>query len=247
MSYTLGLVSVSFRGVSPRDILKAMQSTPLTQIEWGSDVHVPPEKAAEIAALQAEFGVRCSSYGTYFCIGSTPMRELQPYIDAARTLGTDILRLWCGGKDSEEYTEAESEALFAQCRLAAELAEKNRVKLCMECHGHSYTNEKLAAYRLMTAVDSPWFRMYWQPNHYRSFSENVEYARILSPYTEHLHVFHWEREHKYPLREAVGMWQQYLRCFPGNKTLLLEFMPDDQIESLPAEAQALSEIAGEFK
>lgn len=244
MSYKLGLVSVSFRGLSPRDILEAMKNTPLTWIEWGSDAHVPPERAEEIAALQAEYGVHCSSYGTYYQIEGSPVSELEAYIHAAKTLGTDILRLWCGTKDSEEYSDAESEALFAQCREAAALAEKHHVKLCMECHGLSYTNEKSAAYRLMKAVNSSNFRMYWQPNHYRSFEENMAYANLLCPYTEHLHVFNWEKTAKYPLSDARETWRSYLSCFPKDKTLLLEFMPDDKIESLPGEARTLFEIAG---
>ena len=47
-TYQCGLVSVSFRPNSPEEILIAMQKAGLTCIEWGSDVHCPPEKAEEI-------------------------------------------------------------------------------------------------------------------------------------------------------------------------------------------------------
>ena len=40
------------------------------------------------------------------------------------------------------------------------------------------------------------------------------------------------------------MWQKYLGCFDKPKKLLLEFMPDDRIESLEEEAKALFEIIG---
>ena len=88
MKYNLGLVSVSFRGHTPAEILTAMQSAGLTCIEWGSDVHCPPEKAEEIAALQKAYGISCCSYGTYFKLGTTPMEDLLSYLDAAKTLGT---------------------------------------------------------------------------------------------------------------------------------------------------------------
>ena len=177
MSYKIGLVSVSFRSHSPTQILAAMNDAGLSFIEWGSDVHCPKEKAEEIAALQTRYGITCCSYGTYFRLGISSMEELPAYIAAAKILGTDILRLWCGNKNSEEYTEAEKEHLFRKCREAAILAERNGVILCVECHNKTYTNKKEAALELMQAVNSPAFRMYWQPNQRRTVEENVAYAR----------------------------------------------------------------------
>ncbi len=243
MKHTLGLVSVSFRGESPRDILQAMQQCGLTCIEWGSDIHCPPDRAAEIAALQKAFGIECCSYGTYFRLGVTPLRELPAYIRAAKTLGTDIVRVWCGDKDSEAYTEAQRDALFAICKEAAVIAEKEGCILCMECHSSTYTNQKDGALELMLAVNSPHFRMYWQPDQYKSAEENLAYAKLLSPYTVHLHVFHWKAGEKRLLREGKTEWKTYLSCFGAEKTLLLEFMPDGKLVSLNTEAAALKEIA----
>lgn len=242
MKHELGLVSVSFRSHTPEEILTAMQSAGLTCIEWGSDVHCPPEKAVQIAALQKAYGITCCSYGTYFKLGTTPMEELQPYLDAARTLGTTVVRLWCGSKNSEDYREEEKEQLFSLCRQAAAMAEKSGVTLCMECHNNTYTNRKEAALELMEAVNSPAFRMYWQPNQYRSEEENVAYAKLLAHYTAHIHVFNWQGKGKYPLVEAMDIWRTYLSCFEGDRTLLLEFMPDGKLETLETEAAALREI-----
>ena len=57
-----------------------------------------------------------------------------------------------------------------------------------------------------------------------------------------IHVFNWIGKEKYPLKEAKGVWKSYLSCFEKNKNLLLEFMPDDKIETLRSEADALKEI-----
>ncbi len=243
MQHTLGLVSVSFRNHTPEEILIAMQKAGLSVIEWGSDMHVPPEKADAIAGLQSRYGIKCSAYGTYFRIGVTPMEELENYIRAAKILGTNILRLWCGHQNGEEYSPEEKTALFSMCKTAAELAEKNGVILCMECHGGTYTNAKETAYALMQAVDSPHFKMYWQPNQYKTEEENIAYAKLLSPYVVHLHVFNWKGKEKYPLREATETWQKYLACFDADKTLLLEFMPDGKLETLQEEAEALRLLA----
>lgn len=243
MNYRLGLVSVSFRKHTPKEILDAMKAIGLEFIEWGSDVHATPEKAGEIAVLQEEYGIKCSSYGTYFRLGVMPVEELVTYIDAAKLLGTSILRLWCGDKNSELYTEEEKAELFAACKMAADIAEKNGVVLCMECHSGTYTNTKESAYELMQAVSSSAFRMYWQPNQHRTVAENIEYAKLLSPYTEHLHVFNWCGNEKYPLILAKDAWREYLACFGADKTLLLEFMPDNRLQTLVSEAKALEEIA----
>ena len=245
-AYNLGLVSVSFRKHTPEEILGAVKSAGLTCIEWGSDVHAPckdTDRLQKIAALQKEYGITCSSYGTYFRIGTTPVEELETYISAAKILGTDILRLWCGDKGSQEYTDAEKETLFATCRALAEIAEKYDVTLCLECHNNTFTDRAEAALSLMQAVGSPHFKMYWQPNQYCAEEENLQYAAAIAPYTVNIHVFNWKQNERFPLSQAKTCWQGYLRQFDRSQILLLEFMPDDRIDSLPAEANALKEIA----
>ena len=114
----------------------------------------------------------------------------------------------------------------------------------MECHNGTYTNRKEAALELMETVVSDAFRMYWQPNQFRSVDENIRYAKLLSPYIVNLHVFNWEGKNKYPLAEAADTWKEYLKN-TGTKTMLLEFMPDGKIGSLKREAAALRKIAEE--
>ena len=77
--YQTGLVSVSFRPLSPKEIIEATAAAGLKCIEWGSDVHAPCndiERLQEIAKLQKESGISCSSYGTYFRIGTNAAEEL---------------------------------------------------------------------------------------------------------------------------------------------------------------------------
>ena len=219
-----------------------MKTAVLEVIEWGSDVHCPPEKAKEIAELQKQYGKKSCSNGTYFKIGVTPINELGKYIVAAKTLGTNVLRLWCGDKNSEDYTENEKRKLFAACKAAAEIAKAEDITLCMECHNNTYTNRKESALELMETVSSQNFRMYWQPNQFRSEEENILYANLLSEYTVNIHVFNWNKKEKYPLRFAKDTWKNYLSCFDKSKNLLLEFMPDGRIETLKTEAEALKEI-----
>ena len=246
--YNLGLVSVSFRKHSPKEILEEMKKSGLSYVEWGSDVHAPCddlEKLNEIAKLQKEYDIECSSYGTYFRLGETPIEELDNYIKAAKILGTDILRLWCETKSGKDMTETEKNELLQLCRNAARIAEDNRVTLCMECHKKTFTEIPDDALWLMREVDSQHFRMYWQPFQWKTPEENRENAKKIAPYAEYIHVFNWKGDKKLPLADAVGEWREYLSRFSAPLTLLLEFMPNGTLEELKNEAAALKNIVGE--
>lgn len=246
--YNFGLVSVSFRNYTPRDILQVMKETKLSCIEWGSDIHAPcneTEKLMEISTLQKEYGIKCCSYGTYFRLGQTPVEELNNYISAAKILGTNVLRLWCGTKSGKYYTTTERRNLINECRTASEIAERQNVILCMECHMDTYTENLSDAISLMKEINSENFRMYWQPFQSKSQDENLAYAEAIAQYTVNIHVFQWKNEKRFSLNEGIKEWQSYLSKFSVPRTLLLEFMPDDRIDSLEAEVKALKTIIGE--
>lgn len=246
--YELGLVSISFRGHSPEEIIKAVKEAGLSCVEWGSDVHAPcrdTEKLREIARLQREYGIRCSSYGTYFTLGRTPLTELVDYIAAAKILGTNILRLWGGTQKGEDMTAEERSAFTNICREAAAIAEEHGVILCLECHMRSITETPAYGVALMEAVNSSAFRMYWQPFQWLDPEGSLSVAKAYAPYAEHIHVFNWKGSQKLPLSEAAEDWKRYLTAFTVPRTLLLEFMPDDRLETLPVEAEALRAIIGD--
>lgn len=246
--YEPGLASISFRKHTPREILLAMQKAELAAIEWGSDVHAPCHDGAalcDLAALTRAHGVRCCSYGTYFRLGETPLEELSRYVDAAHVLGTDVLRLWCGKGSGADMTAQEREALLTECHRAAALAEREGVTLCMECHKRTFTERTEDALLLMNEINSPRFRMYWQPFQWQEPRENAISASKLAKFTKHIHVFNWKGDARLPLADAVCEWQAYIKAFPAPRTLLLEFMPHGTIEELAGEARSLKLIIGE--
>ncbi len=249
--YELGLVSVSFRPHTPQEILEAVQKAGLTCIEWGSDVHAPcrdTEKLRQIAALQREYGITCSSYGTYFRLGQTSVEELTDYIAAAKILGTNRLRLWCGVKNGADMTEDEREALLEECRRAAAIAEEHDVIFCMENHHGTLTERMEDSLMLMREINSPHFRLYWQPFQWLEAEENLQIAQSLAPYAEAVHVFQWKSPkltpRRFSLYEGMDEWRAYLGALPAPRTLLLEFMPDDRLATLSTEAEALKAIIG---
>ena len=68
----------------------------------------------------------------------------------------------------------------------------------------------------------------------------------IAPYAEHIHVFYREGEVKVTLANAISKWQAYLGKFSTPRALLLEFMPQNSIEELKTEADALRKITGEM-
>ena len=243
-----GLVSISFRKNTQREILSMMKEAGLSYIEWGSDVHAPHRSIGmlnELAQLQAYFGVTCSSYGTYFRIGETPTEELTYYIEAAKILGTDVLRLWAGRKCGKDMSIAELDKFMDACWRAVDIAEREDVKLCLECHVNSFTERLDDTLMLMDNVGSDKFKMYWQPFRARSFEENLEYLVKTEQYVENIHVFNWDADGRYPLEDAIDTWRKYVAALSRPRTMLLEFMPDDQLTTLPREAEALKRIISE--
>lgn len=246
--FEAGLVSISFRSLSFQEIIRIASEAGLRSIEWGSDVHAPyndTERLQAVAKATEEAGLKCCSYGTYFRLGVTGLSELPAYITAAKILGTDTLRLWCGDKGYHEYGPLDKKKLISACKEAAKIAGDAGVTLCLECHNNTFTDCLAGAKEIMAAVDSEHFRMYWQPNQYRTFEENLTYAREMAKFTHHIHVFNWEGDGRFPLAEAKDTWKAYLEAMGGHHQLLLEFMPDDKPESLKTEAKALWAIMEE--
>lgn len=243
--FQLGLVSISFREHTPKEIITEVQKTPLTCIEWGSDVHAPCrnlEQVKEIVRMQQDSGISCSSYGTYHRVGIHKPDDVVQYIEPAKLLGTNMIRLWCGDRHPWDYTTAELNTIYDECRRLAEIAKENDVVFCMECHDWTLTESKESSLALMEAVAHPNFRMYWQPNQWVSEEENLAFAKLVSGYTKNIHVFNWKGREKFPLAAAAEIWEQYLSQFTGDHVLLLEHMYDEKLETLGTEADALKKI-----
>lgn len=246
---TCGLVSVSFRALSHREVIDLAAAARLSCIEWGSDVHAPCHDTArleDIMAYSRERGITCCSYGTYFRLGVHPLDELGAYMSAARVLGTNVLRIWAGNKNDTDMTEAERAFLIEEGRRAAALAAREGMMLCLEWHTQTMTSTLEGALALIEQVASPALRLYWQPSQYRPFEQNLAEAARVAPYVCKLHVFQWELRPgeliRHPLSEGQAQWSQYFNCFDPSVPALLEFVPDDDPALLGREADTLRAI-----
>lgn len=250
-----GLTSISFRSHSRSEIVAAARSAGLGVMEWGSDVHLcqnDSEAISEILALSDAHGIETPTYGTYYRICETPIEDMAPLMDTAETIGAKTLRIW-GGRGFVTPSDTEKWArLVSEARQLAEMAERRGLTLALECHIGTVSEDAENALRFITDVGSRALRSYWQPNQRLTKEANLTAIKLLAPYVDCIHAFNWSGTEKYPLREAKGVWIEYLKAIECETKkrdipILLEFMPDGKMESLSAEAKALIEIVAEAK
>lgn len=238
-----GLVSVTYRQLTPAEVIDACAGAGLSSVEWGSDIHVretDPENARAVGEATRRAGLYVSSYGTYCRMGQGT--DFTPYLDAAEALGAPILRLWAGVKGSAATSDEERAACVRDAQTYADMAAERGLKIAFEYHPNTLTDDSDSALRLMQEINRPNARLYWQPDFKKTRDELFRGLALALPYIEVLHVFTWlPSGEKRPLAEGHDFWTEVFRRIPGlsDKKLLLEFVPGNDPAVLPREAQTL--------
>jgi len=244
----IGLVSVTFRQLTPEEVIRVAQKAGLSGIEWGGDIHVPAgklERAKEVVRKTREAGLEVTSYGSYFALGNgaCDWDELERVMDTADALGTDVVRIWLkNGKGSDECKEEDYQAILKDCREAAERAEKRQKTVCLEFHNGTYNDGGRASLRLMEEVNSPAFKTYWQPL-YGNIRNTGDIKTVL-PYIVHTHIYHWiygEHILRLPLQDNEKGLLEYAGLL-GRRWYLLEFVRRDDPEVLYEDAETMRKI-----
>ncbi|MCU0793379.1 MAG: sugar phosphate isomerase/epimerase [Opitutaceae bacterium] len=106
-----GLVSITFRKLSPVEIVGLVRKAGLRGIEWGGDVHAPHGdigRAREVRALTEDAGLKVAAYGSYYRAGWSEANGLsfKHVLDSAVELGAPTIRVWPGNKGSAEMRGA---------------------------------------------------------------------------------------------------------------------------------------------
>lgn len=246
MAIIPGLVSVSFRQKMPEEICAACVAAGLTAIEWGGDVHVPPDgsNAAQVKAVTLDHGLSVSSYGSYFRVGQ-PLDGLRANLETACALGTDTVRIWGGLQGSAETDAAERAAVMAQMVQAAETARTYGIQLALEYHGGTLTDDRDSVVQLMAqtqnVADS--LRLYWQPRWDWSEVERLASLEDVRPRLSHMHAFTWRHPggvvERRPLAEGEDMWRKVLPTLPDGQHVLLEFFENDSLQAMDRDARTL--------
>lgn len=251
MPNTKGLVSISFRSISVEEIARAAKNAGLEAVEWGGDVHVPhgdTDAARNAAEICKKYGLSVPHYGSYYKIGYSDPAMFEGVLECARILGAPIIRVWAGlGIHPETLPKSDYDRMVADARRICDMAED--IIIATECHNGTLTEQYEYALKFFEDVDRPNLKTLWQPNQNHGFEYDLIAANALLPYIVGVHVFNWtgKKPDKYPLDENREKWQAYMEILKAKElNYMLEFMPDDRIETLPREAQALDLFIKEY-
>ena len=235
-----GLVSITFRKLTPSQILDLCVGNGLREIEWGGELKI----ASEVAEMSRSRGVAIAAYGSYYKLGVPEALEFSSVLNTAVALGAPIIRVWAGNKGSAEADSGLRAAVVDDARRCADLAAEKNLKLTLEFHGGTLTDTTDSAVDFLNAVSHPFVTSLWQPPHGFSKEECIHSLRCLMPFIQHIHVFHWwpDFTHRLRLEDGLERWTAYvaeLRRAELDLPLLLEFVADDRPEALVEDARTL--------
>ncbi len=230
-----GLVSITFRKKTPREIVELMKRAGLSQVEWGGDVHVRPGagNAAEVRRMTEGEGLRVSAYGSYYRLEEN---DFGPWLDEAEALGAPVIRVWAGRKGSAETDEHEREMLVRTLNDCVRQAAERSIVVSLEYHPGTLTDSRDSVRRLMeeSAVS-----FHWQPRWDWTEEERLAALKEVAPRLTCIHTFTWRHTEqgiiRLPLSDGMEMWKKVLPV-SANAPMLLEFVENDSDEALLRDA-----------
>ena len=245
-----GVVSVTFRKKSPREVIDIVKAAGLYAIEWGSDVHVPQgdiELAREIRNMTIDAGLEIPSYGSYYRLGTND--DFAPFLASAKALGAKNIRVWAGSIPSATITDAERENIVNNARTICDMAAKEEITISVEYHDHSMTDSADADIAFVKMVDRPNFYTYWQqPLDIPQSQQMPDLLKVVAAgriTNFHVYQYHIDEDGRHQLPLDAEVWRGYFNAINDDKThyAFIEFVggyPDDEFI---ADAKTLLSIA----
>jgi len=251
-----GLVSITFRKLSPREILDLVLKSRVEGIEWGGDVHVPHgdlNRAREVGKMTRDAGIKTPSYGSYYCVGEEKEDGLpfEKVVETALVLETPIVRVWAGRKGSAEASEDYRNRVVAESCRIAEIASEASLVVSYEYHGHSLTDTPESAKRFLEDVDRENVKTYWQVPVGASFQEALSGLNLILQWLTNVHIFHWDLtpDQRRPIEVGTENWKRYLATVGSTGRehfAMIEYVKDDAPESFLSDAKTLVRWIGEI-
>jgi sugar phosphate isomerase/epimerase len=251
-----GLVSISFRQLSPGQIISLVAECGLQGIEWGGDVHVPHgdlELAGEVARLTADAGLEVASYGSYYRFEECDFdsekggASMECVLDTAEALGAPAIRVWAGQRGTHETSPEVFAAIAGRAREFAESAAARGMRLDFEYHENTLTDSPEATIKLLQAVGHASARTLWQPPLKTSPEERLAGLRMLQPWISNIHCNHFGQNawpDILPLAEGAEEWSPYLNVIsrlPGDPWIMVEHVRDHSPDCFREDADALKQ------
>ena len=247
---TPGLVSITFRKLSPREIIDLCLQSELRCIEWGGDIHVPHgdlSTARRVGSMTHRAGLSVAAYGSYYHLGSHDGSDFHSVLETAAVLGALVIRVWAGTLGSAQSTPSQRALVAEDALRCADLAGARNLTIAYEFHSGTLTDTTKSAQELLEATEHPFIKTLWQPPHGDPLHECLASLRTIMPRLAHLHAFHWwpDSSCRLPLADGLKRWEAYIEELRRNKKdcpLLLEYVKADDPACFKADAETLRKL-----
>ncbi len=245
-----GLVSITFRQLSVERIIELCLASGLESIEWGADIHLPPDnlkKAEHVRQMTLDAGLFSSAYGSYYRPGDDDSASFEAILDVAETLGAPIIRVWAGSRSSQDADERYWQTVIDNARRIVEQASERNIIVSLEHHENTLADTPGTTMKLLNAIQSDYMRSHWQPPHSANLDSKKESLSRLLAYVTNIHVFHWNpsTRERYALQDGSSDWAEYINMLRGSSqqhVLSLEFVRADSEEQFLADAKTLQTL-----
>lgn len=245
-----GLVSVTFRKLTPGEIVKLVVNSGLQGIEWGGDIHVPHgniAKAKEVYSLTEANGLKTAAYGSYYTVGNEDEQAFtfEQVLETAIVLRAPTIRVWAGNKGSKTADSALWDRVIRESYRIAVLAASVGITISYEFHGNTLTDTSESAYRLLKGVNHSNIRSYWQPPANLDLDLQMDGLKLVLPWLSNIHVFYDSGNRQLPLSEGTDCWSKYLKVVseqPEDRFAMLEFVMNESPDQFLQDAKVLRSL-----
>lgn len=248
----LGLVSISFRELTPFELVDVCVKDGIQAIEWGSDVHVPPhdlENAKKVKEYCNKNNISCPTYGSYYHIGVEEHIgnvDFSTLITTAKILDAKVIRIWPGKTASEDATPEYVDRCASQLRELCELAQKDDISLALEYHWKTLTDTAESTLNLIQKTNMPNLKTYWQMNYERNPEDHLKEIALLKGHIANIHTYFWDGRTRLPFSEGEEIWRSYISQLKDhNVPFMFEHLKDDSLTQLSEDTTVLKKLLTE--
>ncbi len=150
-----GLVSITFRKLSPKQIVDLVAQSDLDAIEWGGDVHAPHgdvARACEVRQMTLDAGLTVAAYGSYYRVGLGEPVPFERVVGRPAAPGPPLIRAWAGRQGTDNARDGIWDRVIEAARAIADLAQQAGIVVAYEFHGNTLTDTNESTWKLLRVV-----------------------------------------------------------------------------------------------
>lgn len=243
----IGMTSLTFRNEDIETVFDYAKKAGIEGIEWGvSDKHIvigDEKRIGLVKELSARYKIDIFSLGSYCRM--TDFEECVQTLETAKMLGAPIIRVWAGSKSSCDCDEEYYSVIVENTKKMAQLAYKLSIKLCFEYHPYTLTDDPDEATKLVQKINEKNVGLYWQPQGYLSYEENLEAFKKVKLYVlKNIHLNNYSKEKGYCYLSDIyeNLKGYFAKEKDSEYNFLVEFVKDASLDSLISDVNTVKRI-----